>query len=70
MKRILSLLLAFSCLLALAAWAVWRTVQRSRKGAGCCGEHEEADKKVPVADRNRAHYPYTQSPFIMKLEFK
>ena len=29
--------------------------QRKR---GCCGEHESAEKKVTVSDRNKAHYPY------------
>lgn len=48
-------------LLAIIAWAVWRTVQKARKGGGCCGEHEEAEKKQIVADRNKAHYPYTLS---------
>ena len=45
-------------LLLLAAWALRRTLIRSRKGGGCCGEHESAEKKVTVSDRNKAHYPY------------
>ena len=45
-------------LLLLAAWALRRTLVRSRKGGGCCGEHESAEKKVTVSDRNKAHYPY------------
>ena len=45
----------------LIVWAVWRTAQKSRKGGGCCGEHEEAEKKVVVSDRNKAHYPYELS---------
>lgn len=45
-------------LAALIAWAVWRTVQRSKKGSACCGEREEAEAKVRVTDRNKAHYPY------------
>ena len=48
-------------LLALIAWAVWRTVQKSRKGGGCCGEHQEAEKRVGIADRNKAHYPHSLS---------
>ena len=48
-------------LLALIGWALWRIVQKSRKGGGCCGEHEAAEKKVPVADRNKSHYPYALS---------
>lgn len=46
-------------LAAVAAWAAVHTVRRSRKGGGCCGEHGEAEKRVSVKDRNRAHYPYT-----------
>ena len=47
-----------AALLLLAAWALRRTLVRSRKGGGCCGEHESAEKKVTVSDRNKAHYPY------------
>jgi len=47
-----------AALLLLAAWALRRTLIRSRKGGGCCGEHESAEKKVTVSDRNKAHYPY------------
>ena len=48
-------------LLALIVWAVRRTVQKSRKGGGCCGEHEAAEKRAAVADRNKNHYPYKVS---------
>ena len=47
-----------AALLLLGAWALRRTLVRSRKGGGCCGEHESAEKKVTVSDRNKAHYPY------------
>ena len=47
-----------AALLLLAAWALRRTLIRSRKGGGCCGEHESAEKKVTVSDRNKTHYPY------------
>ena len=47
-----------AALLLLAAWALRRTLIRSRKGGGCCGEHESAEKKVTVSDRNKAHYSY------------
>ena len=47
-----------AALLLLAAWALRRTMIRSRKGGGCCGEHESAEKKVTVSDRNKTHYPY------------
>ena len=43
------------------AWAVWHTVKKARRGGGCCGEHEEMEKKLVVADRNKAHYPYSVS---------
>ena len=46
-----------AALLLLAAWALRRTLIRSRNGGGCCGEHESAEKKVTVSDRNKAHYP-------------
>ena len=48
-------------LVALVAFAVWRTVLRSRRGGGCCGEHEAAEKKIVAADRNKAHYPFSVS---------
>ena len=50
-----------AALLLLAAWALRRTLIRSRKGGGCCGDHEAAEKKVTVSDRNKAHYPYAVS---------
>ena len=46
-------------LILIIAWAVWRTVLRSRKGGGCCGEHETAAKKTVISDCNPSHYPYT-----------
>ena len=46
-------------LILIIAWAAWRTVLRSRKGGGCCGEHETAAKKTVISDRNPSHYPYT-----------
>lgn len=51
-------------LVLLIGWALWRTIQKSRKGGGCCGEHEAAEKRVAVADRNRSHYPYELSLHI------
>ena len=50
-----------AALFLLAAWALRRTMTRSRKGGGCCGEHESSEKKVTVSDRNKAHYPYAVS---------
>lgn len=40
------------------ALAVSHTVKKAQKGGGCCGEHEAAEKKVRVSDRNKSHYPY------------
>ncbi len=34
-------------------------IRKLVKGGGCCGEHEEMEKKVRVSDRDRRHYPYT-----------
>ena len=48
-------------LLALAGmilWAAANVIRRARKGSGCCEEHEAAEKKATVTDRNKAHYPY------------
>lgn len=45
-------------LAALVLWGAWRVILRLRRGSACCGEHEAAVKRVSVADRNRAHYPY------------
>ena len=50
-------LIILACLIG---WAVYRVVQRSKKGGGCCGEHEEGAKRVTVQDRNKSHYPYRQ----------
>ena len=44
---------------ALLAWAVYHSVQKARKGGGCCGEHEPAEKRTAVRDRNKSHYPYS-----------
>ena len=46
-------------LLLIVAFAVYGTVRRIRFGSSCCGEHDAADKKVRVRDRNKKSYPYT-----------
>ena len=46
-------------LVLLGGWAVYRIVRKTKKGGGCCGEHEESVKRVSVKDRTRSHYPYT-----------
>ena len=56
MNAVLIILLVF-----LIAWAGWRTVQKMQRGGGCCGEHEAAEKRAAVADRNKNHYPYKVS---------
>ena len=43
---------------SLTVWAILKTVRRSRKGGGCCGDREETVKRIPPADRNSSHYPY------------
>ena len=46
-------------LVLIVAFAVYGTVRRIRFGSSCCGEHDAADKKVRVRDRNKKSYPYT-----------
>ncbi len=46
-------------LAAVIGWAVYHTIRKSKKGGGCCGEHEETEKRVKVKDRNVRNYPYT-----------
>ena len=46
-------------LIAVVGFAVYMTARKLRKGGGCCGEHETAEKRVAVRDKNRAHYPFT-----------
>ena len=38
--------------------AIRQIVKKARRGGGCCPEREETVRRVPVADRNRKHYPY------------
>ena len=45
-------------LAAVIGWAVYHTIQKSKKGGGCCGEHEETEKRIKVKDRNVRNYPY------------
>lgn len=44
-------------LVLMVIWAVWHIREKRKKGGGCCGEHEETVKRVPVADKDRNHYP-------------
>ena len=53
-----ALLILLIPLLAGAGYAAFR---RLKKGGGCCGEHEAAEKRAAVADRNKHHYPYKVS---------
>ncbi|GAA6395799.1 cation transporter [Solibaculum mannosilyticum] len=46
-------------LAALCIFTVYKYVKKLRYGGGCCGEHEPAEKKVKVEDRDKSHYPYT-----------
>ena len=45
-------------LVLLVCWAIWRIYVKTKKGGGCCGDHEEVVKKMGVADKNKKHYPY------------
>lgn len=45
-------------LAALVVWAVWRSVQRARKGSDCCGEHEQTVARTGARDADRRHYAY------------
>lgn len=46
-------------LIAVIAFSAYKTVTKLRKGGGCCGEHEQAEKSVTVKDRNKQNYPYS-----------
>ena len=46
-------------LAVIIALAVALIVKKARKGGGCCGEHEAAEKSSPAGDGNKAHYPYS-----------
>ncbi len=52
-------------LIAAVAWGIYHIVRKSKHGGGCCGEHEEAEKRIAVKDRNKSHYPYT---ITLKIE--
>lgn len=45
-------------LILLIGLIVFLIVRKTRKGGACCGNPGEMVKKVPVRDRNKAHYPY------------
>ena len=51
-------IIVFALLAVVVFFAIKGTVRKFTKGGGCCGEHEAAGRKAPVADRNKAHYPY------------
>ena len=48
-------------LVIIVAIAVYGTVRRIRYGSSCCGEHDPADKKIKVKDKNKANYPFSYS---------
>ena len=45
-------------LMLLIIWAIWRIRKKAKTGGGCCGDHEEAIRRIKVKDRNKSHYPY------------
>ena len=52
----------FIIILLLAAvliCAIILTVRRRKKGSACCGTPAETLKRIPVADKNKSHYPHT-----------
>ncbi|MBR1384947.1 MAG: heavy-metal-associated domain-containing protein [Ruminococcus sp.] len=44
-------------LAAAVIFAAYKTVMKFRKGGGCCGEHEQAEKSVDVRGRKKKDYP-------------
>lgn len=46
-------------LILICVFAVRSYLKKLTHGGGCCGEHEAAEKKVKVSDRDKSHYPYT-----------
>jgi len=51
-------LITIAGLILLTGWAVYKIIQKSQKGGGCCGEHEISARRIIIADRNKSHYPY------------
>lgn len=43
---------------AVCVYSAYSYIKKLRHGGGCCGEHDAAEKKVRVTDRNQSHYPY------------
>ena len=46
-------------LFTVIAFGTYHTIKKFRKGGGCCGEHEAAEKQISVKDKNKSHYPYS-----------
>ncbi len=46
-------------LAAVCVYSARSYLRKLSRGGGCCGEHEAAEKKVRVTDRDKSHYPYT-----------
>lgn len=45
-------------LAAVVVYGAYSYKKKLTKGGGCCGEFEEAEKKIKVKDRNKKNYPY------------
>ncbi|MFR6379321.1 MAG: heavy-metal-associated domain-containing protein [Evtepia sp.] len=45
-------------IVVICVFAIYSYGHKMRRGGGCCGSHEAAEKKVKVADKNKDHYPY------------
>lgn len=54
-----------AALIAVVALAVYGTIRRIRYGSSCCGEHEAADKKIKVKDKNKSHYQFV---YVLKVD--
>ena len=46
-------------ILAICVYAIYSYGRKLRRGGGCCGAHDPAEKKIKVADRDQSHYPYS-----------
>lgn len=46
-------------LVVVCIYAGYSYIHKLRHGGDCCGEHETAEKKVRVEDRDKTHYPYS-----------
>lgn len=48
-------------LLALITLSLLSIRKRIKYGSSCCGTKDAPPKRIPVQDKNKAHYPYTDN---------